>query len=158
MEQIFLKLVSDMKKKFFLILFFTTYFSYSQCELSLDNLLELLTVNSSEYETKVLVKNYDYDSESDAFFCLSNNNTFGISKRFKSGKYYGFLYFNDSKDSYLGIKKALIEMNFQFLKKTKIAGFEAYVYKANNIYVSLYTETVNQKPNYNILVQIDLLE
>ena len=49
-------------------------------------------------------------------------------------------------------------MKFTFSEKIPIKSTEGLLYIANNIRVTLFTETIELKPNYNILIQVDLLD
>ncbi|GEM_PF-6935574 len=147
-----------MKKIIFSIFLLISFNSNAQCEFNLDELLKLMVSNSSDYETIILTKGYDYDSESDTYFCDLYKKPFGLSKRFIAGKFYGFLYSTYSKENYLDIKKRIVEMNFTFSEKTPIRNTEGLLYIANNIHVTLFTETIELIPNYNILIQVDLLD
>lgn len=147
-----------MKKFILFFLFFISFNSNAQCEFNLDELLSLMVSNSSDYETKILTKGYEYDSETDTYFCDLYKNPFGLTKRFQSGKFYGFLYTTYSKENYLDIKKRIVEMKFTFSEKIPIRNTEGLLYIANNIRVTLFTETIELKPNYNILIQVDLLD
>jgi hypothetical protein len=147
-----------MKKFILFILFISSFNSNAQCGFNLDELLSLMVSNSSDYETKILTKGYEYDSETDIYFCDIYNNPFGLTKRFQSGQYYGFLYTTYSKENYLDIKKRIVEMKFTFSEKIPVRNTDGLLYKANNIRITLFTETIELKPNYNILIQVDLLD
>lgn len=147
-----------MKKFILFILFFSSFNSNAQCGFDLDELLSLMVSNSSDYETKILTKGYEYDSETDIYFCDLYNNPFGLTKRFQSGQFYGFLYTTYSKENYLDIKKRIVEMKFTFSEKIPVRNTDGLLYKANNIRITLFTETIELKPNYNILIQVDLLD
>lgn len=147
-----------MKKFILFILFCASFNSNAQCEFNLDELLSLMVSNSSDYETKILTKGYEYDSETDIYFCALYKEPFGLTKRFHSGKFYGFLYTTYSKENYLEIKKRIVEMKFTFSEKIPIRNTEGLLFIANNIHITLFTETIELKPNYNILIQVDLLD
>ena len=147
-----------MKKILFLFLILISFNSNAQCDFNLDDLLNLMVSNSSEYETKILTKGYEYDSKSDTYFCDLSKKPFRITKRFQLDKFYGFHYSTYSKENYLDIKKRIVDMKFTFSKEVPIRNTKGLLYIANNIHITLFTETIDLVPNYNILIQIDLLK
>lgn len=146
-----------MKKIILLFMLFVFNNSNAQCGFNLDELLNLTVANTSDYETIILTKGYEFNSKTDNYFCGLYKDSFGISKRFQSGKFYGFLYITYSKENYLDIKKRMIDMHFKFKETTKISDTEAMVYETKNFHITLFTKTIDYTPNYNVLIEIDLL-
>ena len=140
--------------------FFFVYFQCSaQSEFNFDELLDIETASSSNFETIALNKGYQYDSTSDSYFCfISNQQLLQLTKRFVSGDFYGLIYSTYSKENYLKIKNRMIEMNFAFSKNVPMNKTEGLLFISNNIYITLYTETTNLIPRYNIAVQLNLLD
>jgi hypothetical protein len=144
-----------MKKILFLFFLLISFSSNAQCDFTLDEFLNLMVSNSSEYETKILKKGYDYDSTRETYFCDIRKQPFRITKRFQLENFYGFHY---STFRNLDIKKRIVEMKFTFSKEVPIQNTKGLLYIANNIHITLFTQTINLIPNYNILIQMNLLE
>lgn len=142
-----------MKRLILFLLFFISFNSKAQCEFNFDELLNLLVSNSSEYDTKLVSKGYVFDSLTDIYFCDVYKKPFCLSKRFQEGNFYGFLYTTYSKENYLDIKNRVKEMKFKFSEKFASQNTEGVIYKANDIYITLFIETFEPIPNYNILIQ-----
>lgn len=149
-------------KKLILIFFFFIYLqSSAQSEFTFDELLDIEVASSSDFETKVLNKGYQFNSVDNLYFYVNSNEEVTLlTNRFASGNYYGFVYTTYSKAEYLKIKNRMIEMKFKFLKTVTIdkTDNEGLLFNANNIYITLYTVTKNFIPIYNISVQLNLLD
>jgi hypothetical protein len=130
--------------------------SIAQCDFTLDELLNLMVANASEYETIALTKGYRFDSEKNLYYCIKSIEDFAFTKRSVLGEYIGFLYLTSSTENYLDIKKRLIEMKFKFSEKVSVDKTEGLLFIANNIYITLFTKTDNYVPNYIIMIQVDV--
>lgn len=153
-----------MRKLIFSIFILISFNLNAQCNFSFDELMDLIVSNSSEYETKILTKGYDYDSKKKVYFCFQNNDLFSITNRFQLDRFYGIQYSTFSKENYLEIKKRIDEMKFSFSGEVEVPtkNIKGLLYISNNIRITLFTETMDRKPIltpiYNILLQIDLLD
>ena len=147
-----------MKKLLFSIFILISINSNAQCDFKLDELIDLVVSNSSEYETKILTKGYDYDSKRDAYFCGTQNGYFRVSKRFKLDevdKFWALVYLTPSKENYLEIKKRIVDMKFTFKGEMPLENSFGLIYKLNNINLILSAENIDSTPIYHILVQVE---
>lgn len=150
-----------MRKLFTFFIIFNTYYSNAQCEFNFEELLKNSVVNSSEFDSFALKRGYTFDAESKTYFCTTdpNNPTKENSlRRFLDGNILNLNHSTRSKNSYLEIKNKMSSMGFKYNGTANLSNMTTYNYSANNINVTLATETRDMENNYLVIIKIELSE
>lgn len=147
-----------MTKYFFsvILIFLLHSFSYSQCEYNYSQLISLLFVNESNFETNVLKNGFEYDQKYKKYICSEDQkNLIMIFREIDTDGTLTLGYLTQSKEQYLLIKEGVVNAGFKYSTSDYSPNLTTHFYEAKGMLVIFATQQDdNNNTNYLTSIQV----
>lgn len=146
-----------MKKNIFLLSLFFLFqnITFSQCEYKYSELISLIYVNDSNFETEVLKKGFEYDSEGKFYVCLLEEDKPNMVFRTKENNILTLGFYTYSKTSYISIKEDVIKAGFKYSESDDKDGMKSHIYEAKGMIIVFASQKDSSNyTSYLISIQI----
>lgn len=135
--------------------------TFAQCELGFNDILSSLLLSSTEFDTFVINKGFNFNSDLKKYACTSENDTYyfsNIIEQSLDGNKLTVTYSTHSKETYLLNKSQIEKTDLKFMGNNMIKNMNVFSYKHNNLDATLATETYDDEIIYYVSIQIQLTE
>lgn len=146
-----------MKKNIFFLSLFVLFqnLTFSQCEYKYSELISLIYVNDSNFETEVLKKGFEYDSEGKLYVCLLEEDKPNMVFRSIENKILTLGYYTYSKTTYISIKEDVIKAGFKYAESDDKDGMISHIYEAKGMII-VFASQKDSSNNTSYLISIQL--